>query len=1368
MAETYISYSNLYGSMRTDATLIEGRIASLSNSDINTLRIKIGSPISEFTGLGPNKNPISLLGKEVERALYPNSAYHMDGDTIFTAYNNNVKESNTFTQYSDNDKFRISKSTLLTLADPYGIPYSGSDEYKFTEDSDFVPLNSTSSVLSENEYGEYEAGANSSVNAKDYTGSRVYSYESFPDAALGDVMTLIKKTNAYFRQMGTEYISKRYQTIISRFHTDTVDPNDESQTAISNKYGMSHGRNLQKMEPDKSQGYDNPYCRVWTYHHQYHRLHDAIRPFVGEDDTPYKQTDFYDPNQYNWAAFRSPQTVEINKDKGIVTTAISNTDYSTTMFSNGAVRLSAYGAMYNDDRSFNNGLVNITPILGTGKPIVSLKHCMFSIENLAWRGQFDTSDYDRFQSDSLSPEQKGPLGGRIMWFPPYDIKFNENVSANWNQTEFIGRGESIYTYSNTSREGTLSFKLLIDHPAILDYWEGRKLTNSKYTDSDDIDDLYSKENHLLRFFAGCEVLKAFSKAPSKPVEVPEPKPVQPTSNLSSIQFFVFYPNNYTGFKDMEKQKNDNGRIDAMEYLLNGFGSQRAYYTTSDGKGHIADIPTTLDEIEINGNIIGGYEIRDKGISIVSKPSEAEVGPFGTAGFDSKDRIVVSTVNYNNTPYTLNGNNVYPAKLVGTKALKYTESNNKRTTRKGGDAWFDRRWYYRVDTYTHKYKSGVTVDIPNEKLSGGHQNYIDGKSYHLNSTGYTEAFKTFKISDEKTTYSFAEMFLAFSSGDDYEKAKKRLVDSDGKALYRQEAVDEIKNVLKGQRGQIKSISIKGWASSHGTTAQKAVNQDRNAYLSEHRARTLSYWFRKHLANIEPVIGTFNAASDPNGMEQEPSNEVEPGKGSGYVDELHSKLHRSAFIEIFYDPSTITDTTTNTTGQKAIAQVTTGTEASVASTNATTENSSKLLKSVTTILNDTLSKSVSLTKPVDFDAIKNSVKEQMGKDGIKASNNTASISYTSPKNLTEEKGTESAKNKNKVNSQTDNSQKQSNVTKNNKAINEEWSTAADGTRYDNEARFFEQLTLKDPFITEKLREKIKYFNPAFHSMSPEGFNARLTFLQQCTRQGPTIGGSDFNSGKYNADNLAFGRPPVCVLRVGDFYNTKIIIRSLNIDYNPLTWDLNEEGIGVMPMIADVSITFAFIGGSDLGGPIQRLQNALSFNYYANTSVYDNRAEEIRYAEHSGGKVAKFKPFLGNAQIQSDAAATEEKKETEAQEKTAKGAVGDTTAKATTDTAKTTADLSNTSSNAASTSTEKTPAQKKAALRKVTKKGAKANATKAKSEDVLGGNAPNNYLTNKSQLTTEWDEWGKQHPSKKKIIQLTSQQKAQLQKYYYGNKR
>ena len=35
----------------------------------------------------------------------------------------------------------------------------------------------------------------------------------------------------------------------------------------------------------------------------------------------------------------------------------------------------------------------------------------------------------------------------------------------------------------------------------------------------------------------------------------------------------------------------------------------------------------------------------------------------------------------------------------------------------------------------------------------------------------------------------------------------------------------------------------------------------------------------------------------------------------------------------------------------------------------------------------------------------------------------------------------------------------------------------------------------------------------------------------------------------------------------------------------------------------LTFNYIGGQGLKGPVERLQNALSFNYYGNTEMYDN---------------------------------------------------------------------------------------------------------------------------------------------------------------------
>lgn len=175
---------------------------------------------------------------------------------------------------------------------------------------------------------------------------------------------------------------------------------------------------------------------------------------------------------------------------------------------------------------------------------------------------------------------------------------------------------------------------------------------------------------------------------------------------------------------------------------------------------------------------------------------------------------------------------------------------------------------------------------------------------------------------------------------------------------------------------------------------------------------------------------------------------------------------------------------------------------------------------------------------------------------------------------------------------------------------------------ECDYFKYLETYDPLAYQTISEKIKYFVPAFHSMTPQGWNSRLTFLHQCTRQSDSIG----LDGVDNIKNLAFGRPPVCILRIGDFFHTKIIIESMSINYkggDSITWDTNPEGIGVQPMFANVNLQIKILGGMSMTAPINRLQNALSFNFYANTEMYDARADSVvfnaKYGEDGEGNVS-----------------------------------------------------------------------------------------------------------------------------------------------------
>jgi len=186
--------------------------------------------------------------------------------------------------------------------------------------------------------------------------------------------------------------------------------------------------------------------------------------------------------------------------------------------------------------------------------------------------------------------------------------------------------------------------------------------------------------------------------------------------------------------------------------------------------------------------------------------------------------------------------------------------------------------------------------------------------------------------------------------------------------------------------------------------------------------------------------------------------------------------------------------------------------------------------------------------------------------------------------------------------------------------------------DENKYFDFIDGNYPNYFETISHKIKYFHPGYHSLTPEGLNTRLTFLHQCMRQGPSVYKTDPSGKGVQPQNLAFGKPPVCILRIGDFFHTKIIINSMSITYatgGAPQWDLNPEGIGVQPIIADVNLSIDIIGGQSLLGPINRLQNALSFNYYANTEMYDPRADHIdkgKGAIVDGIKLGEMKTALG----------------------------------------------------------------------------------------------------------------------------------------------
>lgn len=925
-------------------------------------------------------------------------------------------------------------------------------------------------------YAETENGVNGDINGG-FNGGIAYGYVTSYGGSTLSANDLLKKTNDNFR-------NDKYKTLVARFHTKStdIDMGDSTQTAISKKYGMSKGRNLLKVTPDKSEGYDNPYCRVWTYHHQYHRLSDAIRPLI-DNDKVVSQGDL--ENVYNFSSFRTP-------DSGL---------------GSGGSRLSKYGSMH----SSPNGLVNITPI-DDGENKISIKNCMFSIENLAWKGMYGEG--------RLSDEQRGPFGGRIMWFPPYGLQLNESVNVSWNSTQFIGRGEDIYTYTNTSRRGGLSFKLLIDHPSILDFWANRNNNEMSST----VDDINSSEQQLLRFFAGCDMLTAKDIPLRQDNQVAFDDTV-PKPETMSITFMVFYPNDYSGESDTST-KPGSARPSAyvpMAYLANGVGAMKR------ANGTDYSILPLVKVYSDSGHTkqVGGYEVRDGvGVSIVSSS-------------DTKSSSITDVWWLDDTSKTYKRLSL--GKIVGDK--------NRNA-----------KWAYRVD---EKRK--------NEKLDES-ADYVDRQSFKLNSGGHRkEICETYGISED-TLYSFTDVYVAMVGTD----AANVLA-----GYYDPTRVKALNDMLS--KYKIGSIEGVGYASSHGHTPNENVNLERNNTLIKNRAKTVLNWLKncKKVSSCgswpEPNVGRVGG----------------PGGKRGDASALNAKLYRAAKI-------TINLQVENTkTAQQTL------TEDNVITGDGFLARATNLIKGT----KETPPNSSNVNIQADGTTAKDTYKEQSDKNS--KVDNTQTTGNRTIKNT--DGSTTMVQNNDKA------GQPEMKAESGTTTVIED---VGDYHRYDEEAEFFKLLKVNDPFMHHKITDKIKYFDPAFHSISPEGFNARLTFLHQCTRQGPTVGASD--EIVKSANNLAFGRQPVCVLRIGDFYYTKIIIESISITYDPLVWDLNTEGIGVMPMIANVQMNFIFIGGSDIAGPIARLQNAVSFNYYANTGVYDDRAEQIEYNDDHTGKINKIKLF------------------------------------------------------------------------------------------------------------------------------------------------
>ena len=125
-------------------------------------------------------------------------------------------------------------------------------------------------------------------------------------------------------------------------------------------------------------------------------------------------------------------------------------------------------------------------------------------------------------------------------------------------------------------------------------------------------------------------------------------------------------------------------------------------------------------------------------------------------------------------------------------------------------------------------------------------------------------------------------------------------------------------------------------------------------------------------------------------------------------------------------------------------------------------------------------------------------------------------------------------------------------------------------------FGSIDTKAEDSKKRIDEMIKNlsFQPSFFSGDKVDFVTKMEFLAKMTRPAQAQEGSGFS----------FTRPPVCHIHLGDWWNSDIVVDSVNFTYSDAPWTLDDGG-RVQPMWATVTMNFKFIGTyrGQHGGPV-----------------------------------------------------------------------------------------------------------------------------------------------------------------------------------------
>jgi hypothetical protein len=770
------------------------------------------------------------------------------------------------------------------------------------------------------------------------------------------------------------------------------------------------------------------FCRTWTKDRPYYSYSDLMPLAANENDiiqkkyiptsTPYRRTNI---RRMDGSVMSTPWNLNI-------------------------------GPISDGNKGFQGSTNIFEKTKGSGD--FYAKKYMLSIENLAWK----TSNLPGFTIQDLPFSERGPNGGRVMWFPPYDLKVSEQNSASWEKNTFLGRPEPVYTYQNTERNGTLSFKVVVDHPSILNVLVREYFKNIPDNEAD---------NYINAYFAGCQ----------------------------DIDFYTLI-RTYTTL--------DPGDIGLIKAFLNKGGDPK---TVTEWKKESTDPVTQIDPT------VEPVKITPETVTL-----KANLNYPNDIPKPKGDNKLTSNMLYSNI-FNIISNPTF--KSEGDDSL--TKAANKIITDKD------------KNDVNHLFGTDVDTVI---------------------------ADQTNKINIAVTTLN-EEIDASVSNYNEFDTKVKKL-----------------KSDISGGTVNDKTITI----TIESSTSVVATN-DYNLLLSIRRTNSV---YQEILQNIASSQTSYTdkwpdlvATSSPTGDIFTTPDVTYTFSELGYTDKQGSVV----FKTVNHGPHS----TNKKTGDDCIDQKYNDISLRVVAPDSYGCRKTEVNWSYDAIPTNTPATNGTTNNTPGSNGLKPKTRIVPGK-GVPAKPPIVKPPIDAMKHIIA------------------------------KTLQESY--------------YFKKIEESDPLVFQSLKEKLRYFHPGFHSTTPEGLNSRLTFLQQCLRPGDTIpvkGITDPND--MNARNTTFGPPPICVLRVGDFYHSKIVIRDMNITYDEGVWDLNPDGIGVQPMIATVSLQISFIGGQGLEAPVNRLQNALSSNFYGNTEMYDPRAIITNTMMGGTGTTEFTTTFLESFQLPKD---------------------------------------------------------------------------------------------------------------------------------------